>query len=124
MERKFKRGDRVEFTGSLLSYKGKLGTVTGRDQRGWLRVRFDEQKSYEKGVECSDSNLTLSTAKRIGYIAYQTAMVKAVQDLRYEAQMLLNALDAEPELLAADDAAGDEARAARDNAKRWLELIG
>jgi len=63
----FKRGDRVRYkAGHVPSFTGKMGTVTGRDQRGWLRVRFDDQESYEKGVQCADSSLELFEGARGG----------------------------------------------------------
>ena len=56
----FKRGDRVRYIANHCpSFSGNIGTVTGRDARGWLRVRFDRQQPYEKGERVSDSSLEL-----------------------------------------------------------------
>lgn len=57
-ELKWKRGNRVRYIASHCArLNGQIGTVTGRDDRGWLRVRFDFQESYEKGTQVADSSL-------------------------------------------------------------------
>lgn len=54
----FKRGQRVRFVDPANSYlHNRLGTITGRDSRGWMRVRFDYQQTYEKGIQCSERYL-------------------------------------------------------------------
>lgn len=54
---KFRRGDRVKVISGSPYWMGKLGTVTGVDRCGWLRVRFDIQQPYEKGMRWTENGL-------------------------------------------------------------------
>lgn len=59
-KRKFKRGDRVRYVGdSWPGFNGVSGTVTGYDAWDFLRIRFDNQPSYEKGIQCGEVNIEL-----------------------------------------------------------------
>lgn len=58
MEKTFKRGQRVRYVGDNPHWKDRLGTVTG-DKPGrfnLIRIRFDYQQPYEKGMECRPSS--------------------------------------------------------------------
>ena len=56
---KFKRGQRVRYVGSNAHFSGQTGTITGYDAMGWLRVRFDSQQPYEKGIRWGEVGLEL-----------------------------------------------------------------
>jgi hypothetical protein len=55
-------------------------------------------------------------------IHLQRRLERAVQDLHQSADALVNALEGSPDLVA-DSAAGDNARAAYEGARRWRSLV-
>ena len=55
-------------------------------------------------------------------IGAQRYMAKAASDLHYYADLIVTELDGKP-ILEEDGAAGDEARAAHENARAWRALV-